>query len=173
MCVCVCVSRYLLPVTPFVGTRTCPATSSFWDTPQPMLMLIATGLAWARVARHPVHSARTALRCCATEPTVTAPGQAEDPLVAGPPPAQARRAELKAELLLAAAACNRGFGATKADRARVAKLFDALEGLSPTPDATAGITGGSLPCLSTPPMDLTSSKVGLLPFNPPVSFGSK
>ena len=63
--------------------------------------------------------------------------------MAGPPPAQARRAELKAELLLAAAACNRGFGATKADRARVAKLFDALEGLSPTPDATAGITGGT------------------------------
>jgi hypothetical protein len=65
-----------------------------------------------------------------------------DTVVAGPPPAQTRRAELKSELLLAAAACNRGFGATRADRERIASLFSDLKQLSPTPIATAGIEGG-------------------------------
>lgn len=78
-------------------------------------------------------------RCAAV-----ASAEAEEPQVAGPPPAQARRATLKAELLRLAAACNRGFGATRADRERMATLFSALEGLSPTPEATTGISSGAI-----------------------------
>lgn len=64
-------------------------------------------------------------------------------LFLGPPVAQATREQLKAELIAAAAACNRGFGATRADRERIDTLFRALEPLSPTAVATAGFEGGA------------------------------
>ena len=63
-------------------------------------------------------------------------------LVAGPPPSQGRRLELKAELLRAAAACNRGFGATRSDRERITGLFASLSELSPTASPTCGFEGG-------------------------------
>lgn len=63
------------------------------------------------------------------------------PLVAGPPPAQGQRTALKTELFTAAASCQRGFGATRADRERIEEIFQKLEVVSPTPVATAGIDG--------------------------------
>ena len=65
-----------------------------------------------------------------------------EPMVAGPPPAQQARTALKTELLGAAAACQRGFGATRADRERIESIFQKLEAVRPTLIATSGIEGG-------------------------------
>ena len=77
-----------------------------------------------------------------------------EPLVAAPP-AQQERAALKTSLLTAAAACQRGFGATKKDRERIGTILEKLAAVSPTPIATSGIDGadvGTEPLTSTAPL---------------------
>lgn len=111
-----------------------------------MLAVLTSTTSWSPSLRPqpPSH----ALRCAAHHPRACAVEQAEVEQAE-------RRAALKRELIRNAAGCNRGFGATRADRERLASLFDELEGLAPTSSPTAGIVGGADPAgvgLEAPPL---------------------
>ena len=105
--------------------------------------LLQAPLQKATPSHHPlassVRSAQTRHRRTSA-PALRLTGSEEE--VAGPPPAQSIRMEKKAALIAAAAACNRGFGATRSDRERIAGLFDALEKLSPVACPSAGLENG-------------------------------